>query len=311
MTEPAGGGERSADERAPDERPMSYAEKYRGTEWGRPESPTPPAAPPGSKMPLIVALVVAVAIVGAGIGLVALTSSPASAPGQPGASAPGGAGAGAGPSLAARTAPASPSVDPGIAIVAKFWTLVSAPDLSYHMTVSGKSKLGKERWTFRESLDVVGDEYAGSFTSSLEGTRKIARKDGGYWYKKSGKTAVGVRTNDRHLRRTPFMDLQLAAWLDYVKPVSIGGRHLHLLRSNAFYRPDYARLLGLPKFPFEPNRAELDLYVSDDGVPVSAEFTLFAHGRGATPGTTVNLNSTTSFTFARFGATFKIRVPKG
>ncbi len=51
--------------------------------------------------------------------------------------------------------------------------------------------------------------------------------------------------------------------------------------------------------------------MTDDGVPVSAEFTLFAHGRGKPPGTTVALHSTASFTFSKFGGTFTIRVPKG
>ncbi|MGZ8527756.1 MAG: hypothetical protein ACXWWR_03095 [Candidatus Limnocylindrales bacterium] len=302
MTEASGGGERPTGEQ-----PMSYAEKYRGTEWGRPEPPAPP--PRASKAPLVIALVLVVAIVGAGIGLVVLTNG--AGPSHPASTPPDGAIGAASPSLPARVASPSPTADPGKAVLVKLWTLVSPPDASYHMTVSGKSRLGRQTWTYREALDIVGDEYAGSFTSSLEGTRKIARKDGVYWYKKAGKTAVGVRTNDRHLRRAPFMDLQLAAWLDYVKPVSVGGKPLHLLHSNDFYRPDTARLLGLPRFPFEPNEMGLDLYVTDDGLPVSAEFTLKAHGRGTQPGTTVDLTSTASFTFSKFGAKFAIRVPKG
>jgi hypothetical protein len=43
----------------------------------------------------------------------------------------------------------------------------------------------------------------------------------------------------------------------------------------------------------------------------TAEFTLFAHGRGVQPGTKVHLNSTASFTFSKFGAIFTIRVPRG
>lgn len=313
MTGPLGGaeppsGELPRGEGPTAERPMSYAEKYRGTEWGRPEPPTPPALPPTSKAPLIIALVVVAAIVATGIGLVALSTR--GGPVNLGAASTPGSGA-ASPSLPARIATPTPTADPGKAVLTKFWTLVSAPNASYHVTVSGKSKLGTQRWTFHESLDIAGDEYAGSFTSSLEGTRKVARKDGVYWYKKTGKTPVGVRTNDRHLRRTPFMDLNLAAWVDYVKPVIRGGKHLHLLRSNTFYRPDTARLLGLPRFPFEPNKMGLDLYVTDDGVPVSAEFTLSAHGRGVKPGTKVTLTSTASFTFSKFGAEFTIRVPRG
>ena len=65
----------------------------------------------------------------------------------------------------------------------------------------------------------------------------------------------------------------MAAWLDYVGPVTVNGRHLQLLRSNKYYRPDIARMLDFAKFLVVPDKMVLDVYVTDAGVPVSAVFT--------------------------------------
>ena len=72
MTQPTGDGER----------PQSYAEKYRGTPYGRPEAPPPP--PKASRTPLAIALVAVIAIVVAGTGIVLRATSPGTASLVPG-----------------------------------------------------------------------------------------------------------------------------------------------------------------------------------------------------------------------------------
>jgi hypothetical protein len=107
---------------------------------------------------------------------------------------------------------------------------------------------------------------------------------------------------------TPFLYLQMAAWVDYVKPVTIDGRHLHLLRSNRYYRPDIARMVDLLKFPWDPDVMVLGIYVTDDGVPVSATFKLdvsVTDMSGEHP-----IHARTDFAFSKVGEELKITVPK-
>lgn len=287
------------------ERQQSYAEKYAGTPWGRPTPSAAPPPPPPSRAPLAFALVAVVAIVVAGVGLVALALSPGQAGGLKPSStfhdtstlAPG----------IATPAPPTPA-DPGVAVKDKFWALVSDPNASYHMTASGRSTVdGKLFESFKQSIDVVGDEYSGWIDSNVSPKGKIARKDGVVWVKVPGKARVGRQTSERYYRLTPFLYLGLEAWIDYVKPVTVGGRHLHLLRTNSFYRPDIARMLDLGKFPVVPDKMNLDVLVTDAGVPVSAVFTADVTVGNATQ---QRFHGKTTFAFSKFGDKLRISVPK-
>lgn len=309
MTEPTGGGGQ----------PQSYAEKYRGTPYGRPEIPPPP--PKGSRTPLVVALVAVSAIIAAGAGIVFLATSPGTSsliPGPAGqaTSTPGG-------TTAPRpTATPTPSADPGAAVLAGFWARVSAPDLSYRLTITGKTTLDRKTFeSFTESYAVVGDEYSGTIRSHNRGvlllgiqpsriaSASVARKGGIVYLKEAGKHRTARRSNDRSDRLTPFMYLQLPGWIDYVGPVSVKGRHLHLLRTNSFYRPDIARLLDLSKFEGIPDSMTLDVLVTTDGIPVSATFTEHLVGNDQF-GKSHVFNGRADFVFSKVGAELTIAVPR-
>lgn len=313
MTEPTGGGDR------PPTQPQSYAEKYRGTPYGRPE--IPPPLPRGSRTPLVVALVAVIAIIAAGAGIVFLAMSPSTSSLVPGPAAlasptPGG-------SAAPRpTATPTTSVDPGAAALAGFWARVSAPDLSYRLTATGKTTFDRKTFeSFTESYAVVGDEYSGTIRSHNRGvvllgmqpsritSATVARKGGVVYLKEAGKHRTARRSSDRSDRLTPFMYLQLPGWIDYVKPVTVKGRHLHLLRTNSFYRPDIARLLDLSKFDATPDTMTLDVLVTDDGTPVSATFTEHFVGDDQF-GKSHVFNGRTDFTFSKVGAKLPIAVPR-
>ena len=291
----------------PGDLPTSYAEKYRGTPWGRPEPPPPTPTSSGGPPWLIIIGLAVIAVAVAGL-LAFAASSPGSLPRQAAATTPAGGGSGTGPLSVASPTP-TPTPDPGAAVAAKFWKLVSDPKASYRMTASGKSVINKKTFeTFKESIDVVGDTYSGWIDSSISPKSKIARKDGVIWVKIPGKARVGRQTSERYYRLTPFLYLEMAAWLDYVKPVTVNGRHLHLLRSNKYYRPDIARMLDFSKFLVVPDKMVLDVYVTDEGVPVSAVFTADVDvGYGA--GRQI-FHGRTSFTFTKFGSKLKITVPK-
>jgi hypothetical protein len=287
--------------------PTSYAEKYRGTPRGRPEPPPPAPTSSGGPPWLIIAGLAVIAVAVAGL-VVLATTSPGSLPGQAAATTPAPGGSGTGISSVASPTP-SPTLDPGKVVAARFWTLISDPKASYHMAASGRSVINKKTFeTFKESIDVVGDTYSGWIDSSVSPKAKIARKDGVIWVKVPGKARVGRQTSERYFRLTPFLYLEMAAWLDYVKPVTVNGRHLHLLRSNKYYRPDIARMLDFSKFLVVPDKMVLDVYVTDDGVPVSAVFTadvVVGHGTNRQ-----DFHGRTAFTFTKFGAKLKITVPK-
>jgi hypothetical protein len=304
----------------PGDLPTSYAEKYRGTPWGRPESPQPAPTSSGGPPWLIIIGLAVIAVAVAGL-LVFATSSPGGLPGQAAAATPAAGGSGAGESSGASPTP-TPTPDPGVAIKGKFWALVSGPNASYHVTGKGRSVFdGKTYETFSESIDVVGDNYAGTLKSHGKGpllaaiqpsrikSARIARKDGVVWLKEAGKRATSRRSSARSDRLTPFLYIDLPGVIDYVKPVSVAGRRLHLLRTNKYYRPDIARMIDTARFNVEPDRMTLDVYVTDDGVPVKAVFTVYVSGSDQI-GKHHVFHAQTDFAFAKFGAKLPIRVPK-
>jgi hypothetical protein len=286
--------------------PTSYAEKYRGTEWGRPEPPPPPPRPRGPRGAAIVAVVAVVVAVAIGIGALALSRGVpvANLRAAPSQGAAGGAGALARP--AASPTP-SPTPDPGNAVMDRFWAVVSATDLSYHMTARGTSRFDRQKKvSVTESVDVVGDDFAGTYKIPA-GTARIARKDGVVWAKGNG-PRFGFQLSTRTLRLTPFLCIQMPAWLDYVKSVTVNGRHLHLLRSNRFYRPDIPRMALIRQFPYEPDKMTLDLLVTDAGVPVSATFAVDLTGTDSAGQHTFHARA--DYTFSKVGAKLRIVVPK-
>ncbi len=136
-------------------RPTSYSEQYQGTEFGRPAPPPP--SPPPSRRPFAVAAIAVIAILVAGSALVVLAVAPngvgsiGSRPSVPPS------GSTERPVRRLRRPRLTPTIDPGTAVTTRFWTLVSAPDASYHLAAKGKSVFdGKTYETFRESIDIVG-----------------------------------------------------------------------------------------------------------------------------------------------------------
>ena len=314
---PDGGGPRDGiAEQVGAKRPSALAETLSRPDVGQPG----PSAPPPSNRPLTAAAAAIVAIFVAGAALVVLAVGPDAGPSANRATLPPAGLASSGP--AASPTP-TPTVDPGVAIKSGFWALVSAPDATYRLAAKGRSTFdGKTYETFTDSVDVAGDTYSGTTRRTARGpllnaiqpsrikSATIARLDGVVWLKEAGKHRTSRRSSARSDRMTPFLYLDLAAEIDYIKPVTVNGRHLHLLRTNKYYRPDIARLLDLARFNVVPNQMALDLWVTDDGVPVKATFTVAVNGSDQI-GRRHTFRAQTDFTFSKFGAKLAIRVPKG
>jgi len=299
--------------------PTSYAEKYRGTEWGRPEPPPPP--PRRSRGPFAAAVVAVVAIGVAAVGIGALALSPSKPVANLGAALSPGSGTGSVDRPTPSATP-SPTTDPGAVVKAKFWATVSPVDLSYRMTGQGKTILDRKTYqTFAEKFTVVGDDYSGTLKGTPKGphlmgiepsqirSAVVARKGGMVYLKEKGSSRTAYRSSARADRLAPFMYIDLAGAIDYVKPVTIDGRHLHLLRTNRFFRPDIARLLDMGQFAGVPDSMGLDLYVTDDGLPVSGVFTMDVRYHDQFGGAH-HLAGRSTYAFTDFGGPLKVVVPK-
>ena len=129
-------------------RPMSYSASALGAESGRPVPAPPP--PPASRRRFAIAALAIVAILVAGSALVVWAAVPNGfgstgiRPNAPPSESP---------NAGSRAASPRPTqtIDPGAAVLARFWALVSDPKASYHLTATGKSVLDKKTFeTFKE-----------------------------------------------------------------------------------------------------------------------------------------------------------------
>jgi hypothetical protein len=127
-------------------------------------------------------------------------------------------------------------------------------------------------------------------------------------YLKGGATDrrwISSRRSDTFVQIAPFLYLRTED-IDYVKPVTINGRALFLLRSTDSYMPDKARMLGLAGMNVGANREWLEVYVTASGAPVRAIYHVEA---GAGVSGKPLLVGRSIFTFSRVAASFRIARP--
>ena len=281
----------------PDEPQGSFSERYRNIPYGPDADATPADAGGGRRLPvptrlLAVGAIAIVVVVGA-VGAMQFI--------KPGSAAP------AGNSSRASAPPAS--LDPGKQLLARFWGVVRNPVLSYHVAASGSWTSPDGTGSFTSSIDVAGDDYSGTIAAKGPGSTsaKIIRKDPFTWTKIGTKAWLPVLTNDPAQRSLPFLYLDSQAALAYGGPVDRDGQHVHLLRSTDAYQPYVSGLLNLPTFEFAKDLVHLEIYVTDDGSPVAAEFVCEAGGKRAN-GKPV-FRGTVERVFTKVGAEFTIVAP--
>jgi hypothetical protein len=282
----------------PDQPPGSFSERYRNVPYG-PDAPTStPASGSGRRIPvprrLLIAGAIAIVIV---LGALAAMQFL-----QPGSSAPS--------ANAPRTSALPASIEPGKQVIAKFWSMVRNPVLSYHVAASGSWTGAAGSGSFTSSLDVAGDDYSGSISEKGAGkpvTARVIRKDPFTWTKAGTRPWLPLLTNDPAQRSLPFLYLDTQAALAYAGPVDRDGQHVHLLRSTDAYQPYVSGLLNLPGFELPKDVVQLELYVTDQGTPVAADFVCEAGGRRAN-GKPV-FRGTAERIFSKFGAEYTIVAP--
>ncbi len=241
----------------------SIIERYRGTQWQSPEPLRPPLRP--HREPPIVLIAVLLLVVG-GLGA-AVWLAQSRPPSGPDILPPG-------PQVTAR-------VPDSIRILDRFWSVVRAPDFSYHLEAtteamsapSGSAVPSIDR-TFTLSLDVAGDDFQGtSGGGESGGVSDIVRVDGVVYVRPPGGDWIFVRTRFEPLRQVPFAGLEGRRELAYDAALTEGGQVRHRLVTTDFYAPSVARMLAIADFPLHPDSVRLEVIVDDNGVPLRATFT--------------------------------------
>jgi hypothetical protein len=228
---------------------------------------------------------------------------------------------GATPTLGTATETVAPKITPSVGpprtpdpddlALQRFWTLVKTPTLSYHMETKGGGTLGTEAaWTFSESLDVAGDDWAGRERAhglGVAGVVDIVALGTEVWIKFPDGWHRNIE-HDPYFRSLPFLDLDSERDLIVSGEVVKDGVTLYDLKSTTNYQPYPGRLIGFVSLGLQVDTLELDILVTADGVPVQATVNILAGGLGLTGKPQLVAKATRTFT--KVGGTFSIKAPK-
>ncbi len=206
------------------------------------------------------------------------------------------------PAASLRASP-SPGGGAGDSVRLAFADRVLADDLNYRMSASGEvtSKGATIHWT--GAWEIAGRNYhvkttgAGATEALIVGDKVWTR---------SGKARYALAASSplKGRRWVPFLDVKAIRSLDYAGTADRDGTTYQVLRSNSSYDPDDAKLLGVPSVSGASAERQLEILVTEDGVPVAATFTYTA-GSG-----TSKTTGTTTFTFSAVGTKNAIAAPK-
>jgi hypothetical protein len=273
----------------------SIVERFRGTEWDTRTQPVDPmllrrSSNRASQAIVVVGLAVLLAAVGGGAFVLL----------QPGSTP-----------LSTEPSPWAGPTEVDAPVLAAFWKLVEPPTLSYHLESSGSMVYQRQTSTFTLSLDIAGDDFTGRL-NEIGGAGRVTfvRHTGVLYLRVVGqKQWTTLETSDRARRESPFMGLDDHRELVSTGPFIEGGTRLYRLISTPLYRPSVERMLDLYlfQFPFPAVVPNLELIVTEAGVPVRATFTVTvaADVANAVPA----FKGTSTFTFSKFGQVVKIAAP--
>jgi hypothetical protein len=195
-------------------------------------------------------------------------------------------------------------------VLQRFWALVGDPKFSYHIETKGGGTVGTEAYTFSESLDVSGDDWGGSERAhglGVAGVANIVTLDTEVWIKFPDGWHKNIE-HDPYFRSRPFLDLDSQRDLVFSGEVVKAGRTLYDLKSTTNYQPYPGRLIGFLSMGIRVDLLELDILVTDAGVPVQATVHILAGGLG--PDGKPLFDAKATRTFSKVGATFTIKAPK-
>ncbi len=200
--------------------------------------------------------------------------------------------------------------DPDDLAMQRFWVIVEDPALSYHVDTKGGGTYGSDAYTFSESLDVSGDDWAGRERAhglGVAGVTDIVALDTTVWIKFPDGWHENIE-HDPYFRSRPFLGLDSERDLVISSEIVKDGQTLYDLKATTNYQPYPGRLIGFVSMGVRVDTLEFDILVTPDGVPVEATVHILAGGLGPTGKPQIDAKATRTFT--RVGATFTIKAPK-
>ena len=241
------------------ERPLSFSERYRGTEWGQTAAPLPAPAGGGGDGPRVLPIVIGVVLLAvvAGLGIYVF------------------AGAATMPSTITRVAlsPTAPGRQTATQVALdRFRKLTADEKLPYHVAYEGLVRSIGLQFQLKGDVDVVGENIAGDMTFRWMGqsaTADVVIVDGAA-YGRIKDVEGGWEKLDGFESTTPanvFPAIR-AAEIEALDRATRGNRRLHQLRTTEWVGADPASIIGDPSVKASVARSNLDLYVEDDGTPV-------------------------------------------
>lgn len=272
-----------------------YSEKYAPQPEPQPPAPAPGEGNAGQFLALIgvgllvAAILAAVVLRGGSSGPVAVAT--------------------ASPTVPAVLGP-TPTPDPDALALERFWTLIQDPALSYHLETRGAGSFGSEGYSFSESLDVSGDDWAGTELAhgvGGVGAVQIVALDSTVWLKFPDGWHRNIE-HDPYFRARPLLGLDNIRDLVGSGVVDRDGATLVDLKGTTDWQPYPGRLIGFVALGMHVDTLELDVLVTPDGVPVEATVHVLAGGLGANGKPQVDAHATREFT--KVGAAFTIVAPK-
>jgi hypothetical protein len=253
---------------------------------------------PGRWRGRVLAISVVVGVVGVGCGATQSSPSILPPPSTPTSTIP-----------APSVVKASPSADPGSAVVAAFVKLVGNGNLSYVATVRGRSRHTTTRLPVKGTISVSGRDYrvTADFTFDtgtgrvdhryVDGTAWV-RFDGGTWHKLTGFNAADSMS--------PFAKVDGAAAVRYLGPAKVDGKSLYRVQINSV--PIHPSLIPAGNLTKETvSSGILELLIDGAGRPVSGTATI--EGTGRVSGQLQEIIIELTLTFAKVGQKVTVSAP--
>ena len=257
-----------------------------------------------SRQPSLVALtILAVLVAGCtsgGGGTGGPTSPPAA---SPAATTPA-----ASPTVAASSSPTAAAG--GEQVVAAFMEVANDEDQTFHLDIDAEIAVARTRTLLEGEMDVAGDDYQLTMVLNVGG-RSIeisnvkvgednwARLGRGEWQK--------TRAQAEAQNVNPFAELDEGD-IEYVGTETRNGQQLHRLRLTKAVPLDPKTLGGGALTDVDIESTSFDVFVEEDGTPVTATFDLTGSGRANRQ--TVPIELEADYTFSGVGSDIVIEPPE-
>jgi hypothetical protein len=176
-------------------------------------------------------------------------------------------------------------------------TLSGATEESYDLSVSGRLNADD----FIGTLGITGASEAISADVAVVDGHPYVREEGGDWV-----AGAELRGADQE-SVNPFKRIQSVAELEYVGPATRDGVDGHVIVTEKWLGTRNTTELLLTVGRFTDREARMEVFVTDDGVPISAEYTFSANASAGDE--TLAVSGTESFVFSDWDSVEPIEPP--